>query len=108
MKLSEETEAVPVDWKEAFLLTEGLGLSLPASLELVVCAEPLLSTLHEDMSRLRGLKKNYFNRAVTDDAQVKVFYQKHIAMEMELSHNFNSSPYLEVFMRTRRSSVLTL
>ena len=57
MKLSEETEAVPVDWKEAFLLTEGLGLSLPASLELVVCAEPLLSTLHEDMSRLRGLKK---------------------------------------------------
>ena len=58
VKLSEETEAVPVDWKEAFLLTEGLGLSLPASLELVVCAEPLLSTLHEDMSRLRGLKKS--------------------------------------------------
>ena len=57
VKLSEETEAVPVDWKEAFLLTEGLGLSLPASLELVVCAEPLLSTLHEDMSRLRGLKQ---------------------------------------------------
>lgn len=42
-----------VDWKEAFLLTLGLGRSLPASLELVVWIEPRLSTDLE-MKRTRN------------------------------------------------------
>ena len=63
-----------MDWNEAFLLTEGLGLSLPASLELVVCAEPLLSTLHEDMSRLRGLQKIRVAVVGFADFEVKVAY----------------------------------
>ena len=45
------------DWKEAFRLTFGEGLSDPASLELVVCPDELLdSTDQDDMSKDLGLE----------------------------------------------------